>query len=116
MKNHQNRFLIISLLAFALACPSGVKAKWPENELRVLCIGNSLTYSNDLPAIVEAMAEASNQKRLVYKTIAFPNFGLQDQWERADAQKAIAGGKWDVVVLQQGPSALEESRKLLIEY
>ena len=70
----------------------------------------------DLPAIVEAMAEASNQKRLVYKTIAFPNFGLQDQWERADAQKAITSGNWDVVVLQQGPSALEESRKQLLEY
>jgi hypothetical protein len=116
MKTVKSCLLVLLLLAFAPGLPCAAKGKRQRDELRVLFIGNSLTYSNDLPAIVEAMAEASKQKRFIYKSIAFPDFSLQDQWGRADAQKALAGGKWDVVVLQQGPSALEESRKLLIEY
>ncbi len=81
----------------------------------MLFIGNSLTYSNDLPAIVAALAEARQQK-LIHKTIAFPNFSLEDHWQQGDAVKAIAKDKWDVVVLQQGPSGLPESRAMLLEY
>jgi hypothetical protein len=84
--------------------------------LRVLFIGNSLTYTNDLPAIVEALAEASRQKRFVYKSVVFPDYSLEDHWTGGHARKAISSDKWDVVVLQQGPSALEESRKSLLEY
>lgn len=103
-----------SLAIFILVCASNANAQ--PKELRVLFIGNSLTYSNNLPAIVAALAEASQQKRFVYKTIALPNFSLEDHWNQGDAQKAIAKDKWDVVVLQQGPSSLPESRELLLEY
>ncbi len=91
-------------------------AQEPRDELRVLFIGNSLTYANDLPVIVEALAEASHQKRFVYRTIALPNFGLEDHWQQGESRNAIAKGKWDVVVLQQGPSGLEESRRNLLDY
>jgi len=87
----------------------------PPRELRVLFIGNSFTYFNDMPAIVEALA-ASQKKRLVHQSVVFPNFSLQDHWEKGDAERAIASGKWDFVVLQQGPSALEESRRSLLDY
>jgi len=83
---------------------------------RVLFIGNSLTYTHDLPSIVEAMAKAAGRKRLIHKSVVFGGFSLEDHWNRGDARRAIAEGEWDVVVLQQGPSALPESRRLLIEY
>jgi hypothetical protein len=41
---------------------------------------------------------------------------LEDQWNAGDAQKAIAGGGWDFVVLQQGPSASPEGTLLLRTY
>jgi hypothetical protein len=85
-------------------------------ELRVLFIGNSLTYTNDLPAIVQSLAEASGNGRFVYETVAFPNYSLEDHWNQGDARRAIAADKWNFVVLQQGPSALPESRALLVEY
>ena len=44
------------------------------------------------------------------------DFSLEDHWNRGEAQKAIERGKWDLVVLQQGPSALPESRVLLVDY
>lgn len=112
MKLSLSYFLILTFLA--VVCASNANAQ--PQELRVLFIGNSLTYSNDLPAIVAALAEASQQKRFIYKTIALPNFSLEDHWNQGDAQKAIANDKWHVVVLQQGPSGLPESRESLLEY
>jgi hypothetical protein len=65
--------------------------------------------------MVEALA-ASQKKRFVHQSVVFPNFSLQDHWEKGEAQRAIAAAKWDFVVLQQGPSALEESRRSLLDY
>jgi hypothetical protein len=112
----RHRLLALALIICAAVSADDAKARQAKGELRVLFIGNSLTYSNDLPAIVEALADASKQKRFIYKSVVFPDFGLQEQWERGDARKAIAREKWDVVVLQQGPSALEESRQILLDY
>lgn len=80
--------------------------------LRVLFVGNSLTYTNDLPAMVAAFAEAE-ARAFEYETIAFPNFSLQDHWYQGDARSALASGRWDVVVMQQGPSSLPENQHLL---
>ena len=80
--------------------------------LRVLFIGNSLTYSNDLPATFQRIA-ASNGRRVVVEMIALPNFSLEDHLN-ADIEKALQKQQWDFVVLQQGPSSMEDSRTKLI--
>jgi hypothetical protein len=49
------------------------------------------------------------------EAVAKPDFSLEDHWRDGTARQAIARG-WDVVVLQQGPSAQPASRRLLIEY
>ena len=107
--------ILLVLIGCLFARGDNPTARESKAGLRVLFIGNSLTYVNDLPAIVAALAEASG-KTFVHKAVAFPDVSLEDQWNRGDAQRAIAGEKWDVVVLQQGPSGLEESRRLLIQY
>lgn len=81
---------------------------------RILFIGNSLTYSNDLPAMVCGLARAAG-RNAVCDSVAKPDYSLEDHWNERDARQAIAR-RWDVVVLQQGPSALLESRRLLVEY
>ena len=112
------RYCLVSVLLVVSLLASGdnSNARGAKGKLRVLFIGNSLTYVNDLPAIVGALAEASGQGPFIHKSVAYPDLSLEDHWNRGDAQRAIAGEKWDVVVLQQGPSGLEESRKLLLEY
>jgi hypothetical protein len=112
----RRHFVLVTLLAACFA-PAGFaqQSQAPARELRVLFIGNSFTYFNDMPAMVAALA-ASQKKRFVHQSVVFPNFSLQDHWEKGDAQRAIAKGKWDFVVLQQGPSALEESRQSLFDY
>jgi hypothetical protein len=82
--------------------------------IRVLFIGNSLTYGNDVPAIVRALAAEHGGARIRTTTVAFPNMSLDDHWRDGTARRALQAGRWDVVVLQQGPSSLPESRALLI--
>jgi hypothetical protein len=89
-------------------------AAQPASPTRVLFVGNSLTYSNDLPAMVCALARAAS-RNAICESVAKPDYSLEDHWNERDARRAITRG-WDVVVLQQGPSALPESRRLLIEY
>jgi len=84
--------------------------------LRILFIGNSLTAANNLPAVVEALARAEGAGRIETRSVVFPDHSLEDHWNRGDALRAIREEKWDVVVLQQGPSALPESQALLREF
>jgi hypothetical protein len=84
--------------------------------LRILFIGNSLTAGHNLPAVVEALARADEGVRIEASAVTFPDHGLEEHWNRPEARRAIASEKWDVVVLQQGPSALPESRRLLRAY
>jgi hypothetical protein len=101
------------LIAFALFALCSRQASPPA--LRILFIGNSLTAANGLPAMVEALA-ASGGHRVACETVVFPGVSLEDHWARGDALRAIQRGGWSFVVLQQGPSALPESRVLLREY
>ena len=77
--------------------------------LRILFIGNSLTATNDLPAVLEAFARAQGV-RIETQMVAFPDHSLQDHWGRPEGRRALTRGKWDFVVLQQGPSAMPQSQ------
>jgi len=80
---------------------------------RVLFIGNSLTYWNDLPLIAQSLADSAGGASLAVMVVAFPDFNLDDHLAEGTAQRAIARGEWEVVVLQQGPSSLPENRAQL---
>ena len=84
--------------------------------LRVLFIGNSFTYVNDLPRIVTAMSRADGGPTFECRMVAFPGYSLEDHWRKGDARRAISDGPWDFVVLQQGPSSTDEGREILVEY
>jgi len=84
--------------------------------LHVLFIGNSLTYVNDLPAILESLADSAREPLLETRTVAKPDYSLEDHWNDGAAMAGIRSGGWNVVVLQQGPSSLETSRALLLQY
>jgi hypothetical protein len=83
---------------------------------RVLFIGNSLTYYNELPLMVQALADSAGGERLAVASVTYPDFALEDHWGQGDALKAIRQGGWAYVVMQQGPSSLAESRTNLREW
>jgi len=83
-------------------------------ELRILFVGNSLTSANDLPSLVKDLGAADGVK-IRTGTVATNDFGLAEHWNDGRAAREIRKGGWDFVVLQQGPSALPESRIVLRE-
>jgi len=106
--------LSVAAVALVVACGQG-PVEFEEGDGRgVLFIGNSLTYANDLPEMVRALALASGET-LRIGVVANPDWSLEDHWNGGGARAAVRRG-WDVVVLQQGPSSLPESRALLIDY
>jgi hypothetical protein len=114
--------LIIGVLVALASCgsssrsPSGAEPVARPQGGGILFIGNSLTTTNDLPAMVERLARESGGPPLVTRTVAEGGFSLEDHWNRGMAQRVIAEGGWSIVVLQQGPSALPESQANLREY
>jgi len=118
------RMIRLSALVALLGCISTDSAVAPRLSGRegrpILFVGNSLTYFNDLPLIVESLADSvpglTPSQRLSPAMAAFPDFALEDHWAEGTAVSAIDGGTWSVVVLQQGSSALEESRVNLREW
>lgn len=104
--------VLLSLLAVLAA---GCSTTTPDDPgvaegYNVLFIGNSLTYTNSLPGMVEQLAPTVDGEMTHVGMIAFPNVSLEDLWLSGEARLAIASGDWDLVVMQQGPSSLPESQ------
>jgi len=100
----------------------------------VFFIGNSLTDYNDLPALVRSLSTAAGLNWVVeaqtlsstpdapgdrvhhagsqvgLSRAVVDGGELEDHWNRGIAIPRIQNGNWDVVVLQQGPSAQPETR------
>lgn len=108
--------VVFILLASVCYLSAQTKIEDTNKEIRVLFIGNSLTYANEMPRIFEKLFDASSKQKLTVEVLAEPNFGLQDHWEKKKAIKLLEKKKWDFVILQQGPSASQEGRQALSEY
>lgn len=80
---------------------------------RILFVGNSLTFENDLPSIVCRLA-AMTGKPLTCATVAFGNASLLDHLQVYGTGSVIANGHYTIVAMQQGPSALATSREELL--
>jgi hypothetical protein len=86
----------------------------PAGSLRVLFLGNSLTDGNDVPSLVQAMAELQDV-RVEYDAVAPGGYAIEDHWR--DNRQALLGQRhYDVLILQQGPSTLPESQANLREW
>lgn len=84
-------------------------------KIKILFIGNSLTYTNNLPMLVKMEAK-QNKIDLTTQMIAHPNYALEDHWVDEQIQPEIASGQYDFVVIQQGPSSQADGRAMLLEY
>jgi hypothetical protein len=107
---------LVALLVVLLAAAAAGAAGAQQRHLRVLFVGNSLTATNDLPATVAAIARGAGQTAIDVQMIAPGGYALEDHWAEGTALAALRTGRFDVVVLQQGPSSLRESRLNLIEW
>ena len=67
---------------------------------RVLFIGNSYTYTNDIPLITKNMAAATNDT-LTYEVSAPGGMTLMEHCTNAPTITLIAQGNWDYVFIQE---------------
>jgi hypothetical protein len=94
----------------------GAEGAPQEAPLRILFVGNSLTATNDLPGAVARIAEDAGRRPVETRTVAPGGVSLEEHWTSTGARQALAEADWDVVVLQQGPSSLPESRAHLVSW
>lgn len=90
------------------------RTELPEADLRVVFLGNSLTYTHDVPGLVRAMADAAGLS-MSHVEITRPNASLEDHWH-AGAPAELLVLRPDVVVMQQGPSSLPENQAHLAHW
>ena len=69
---------------------------------RILFIGNSHTYVNDVPGMLQSLADSAGGERLAVASIALSGYALIDHWIDGLAPREIAKGGWAWVVMQQG--------------
>lgn len=103
--------LLSSLVVNSQEKPAEVAS---DDQLSILFIGNSLTYANDLPALVRKEAKTRGIK-INTEMVAFANYAIEDHWNDGNVQKLITSKKYQYVILQQGPSSQTPGRNMLIE-
>ncbi len=86
-----------------------------QTEFHILFIGNSLTYSNNLPQLVKKQAK-KHGITVKTKMVAKPNYAISDHWEEGEVQKLITSKTYDFVIIQQGPSSQQDGKQLLVDY
>lgn len=111
---HLHTRLIAALLVLAAPNCGGAPAgpDGPNQPVHVFFVGNSLTYTESIQNIVQTLADQGGQ-RMSYTAFLQPNYALEDHWNDGLAAE-IQRLKPDIVVLQQGPSSLPDSRVNLV--
>jgi len=114
------RLLLTALTSCLLGCSASPTdagrpdAELPDADTRILFVGNSLTASHDLPGLVATLAQAAGHSVATLGLVA-PNYSLEEHW-RSGVPQRIRELRPDIVVFQQGPTSLPESRLHLLAW
>ena len=91
-----HRLAVFAALALASALAQAADAK------RILFVGNSYTYVNNVPAIVEALAKrADPQAAPVADMLVAPGVTLEQILDEETFESVMEKGRYDTVVLQE---------------
>lgn len=91
-----------AFLCLALGLRLLAQTEAPARPLRVLFIGNSYTFYNNLPKLLEAVAESQKGgPRISTEASLSGGKTLKWHWQQQRAVEAIRKGGWDFVVLQE---------------
>ena len=101
MKNLRKLSFVL-VVCFVLTSSGVAYQKEASGKLRVLFIGNSYTYFNNLPDMFSHLAASAKPPRQVEtQMVVRGGWTLKMHWEDGAALKALQQSKWDYVVLQE---------------
>ena len=104
---------IVIFLLLLLPCSVVAQAQ-QQDSLRLLFIGNSYTYYNDLPDMVYQIAK-SQKKKLSVRSITKGGERLSGHLKNEKLRKMLTHEKWDYVVLQEQSSSPAHPTQSVIE-
>lgn len=90
---------VICCIALLSVTPGAQAAE--DQPLRVLFVGNSFTYFNNLPEMFGGIAGVRNEQEIEVSMAASPGWTLYDHWIEGQARNRLMAQAWDVVVLQE---------------
>jgi hypothetical protein len=94
---HRRLFFLVCL-AFVPGC---VTAQANGPPLKVLFIGNSYTYVNDLPSLIVALADAAGGQKIQADQCVSGGYTFEQHVADKKAIEKIRQQHWDIVVLQE---------------
>ena len=103
---HLKKFLLLSLLVLiGIAGTNTITKAEEQKPVKILFIGNSQTYYNNMPLIVEGLARADGMNYQV-KSITGANYKLSQFATTGNAYNTeivntLTSDKWDFVILQE---------------
>lgn len=86
-----------------------------SKELKILFIGNSYTYGNDLPELLSQLMSGKGIK-LYHESVTPGGATLEKQWLDGKAKEAIHKQAWDYVVLQEQSTRPFSNREAFFQY
>lgn len=84
----------------SVGAPAGATDTTP---LRVLFIGNSLTYYHEMPRIFMSLAAAGERRRVVVGLVSWPGLSVEQITGLTDVNGVVKRFPWSYIVLQQKP-------------
>lgn len=110
------RTIVLGTVLFSgcsLSSPTDLPVQVVGTGSHLLWVGNSYLYYNDIPEMMQTLADSAQGERVAIAVVAMPNFALVDHRNSGVAGAAITNGGWKWVILQQGPSSVEANRDTL---
>jgi len=109
--------LVIFIIIAAICCASAAQVRASGKPVRILFIGNSLTFYYEMPKVLANLANAPGRQPALFTQMYAPGgFTLENNYTKGEALKLIKSGKWDYVVLQDGSSQTIKDREKFFEY
>lgn len=99
LKSDEGREVTVQISKLCKADQSYLETLAVVKSKEVLFIGNSYTYSQNMPEIIRVLAEEKGSE-LNYEMIAPGGVGFQHHLKSKETMKAIKSRHWDFIVLQ----------------
>lgn len=109
-----SRLVLVAAVLYSITADTAII---PPPATRVLFVGNSFTFGNDLPQLVAEMGHSHDPPlRLEVAMVARDGMTLERHWEEGEVARRLKAEHWDVVVLQEQGSRPLRQPELMEAY